>query len=459
MTFVEFGIKLKRGTVVLLILILAVIAGAAIGKFSMPVFWVLLAVLLAAISLILSVLYERFAFYLLIAMLPLAEMLRVDFIPSTLLILPGGLAVISLLVSVVLRHKRIFIDSPILLLAILLGIWASIATLIVGSVSESRPYWLVIVLLFLVPNMLTQKEHFLRACWLFLLPLGIMGVYVFADRLWFYITSQEISMEVLHMVRFATGDKNIVGMWLTLGLPFVYYLFGYYKNEPGKRFWLLLAGGAMFAGALATLSISVVVGLSVMIAMIVWLQPGMMARLRMLVLGVVIVLLIFSGPISERLQNQQLTNFSESWGTYRGEIWQAGFRTILDYPIFGIGLEPARRLAMMNYIDTWFIQQWYARGILVVPHNIFLSVGMEIGLPGLALYLALLSAVFFLLWNLQRRLGYRETSLLHVFVNILLVALATSWVQGVSLSIHLDKFMWLLMGASIVLANIARNKE
>ena len=447
-----------RQTGLILTIVPVVASGVLIGIFGLQVFWGVLGVLAGLIFLSLSILYERFALYLLIVMLPLVELLRVDLIPSTLLIIPGGLAIVSLLASIVLRKKKIFISSPLVLLAVLLGVWASIATASVGSISESRPYWLVIVLLFLVPNAFTRKEHLLRACWLFLLPLGVLGAYVFFSRLFVYLGAQEISMESLHLANLGIGGKNIIGMWLTQGIVFVYYLFNHYKNEPGKRFWLLTSGGAMFAGALATLSISVAIGLSIMVALIAWLQPRVIARLRALTLGIAIILIIFSGPISERMQNQNLTSLDENWGTYRGAIWEAGYRTIMDHPVLGIGLKPARRSAMMKYTDIWFVQQWYALGILVVPHNIFLSVGVETGLPGLVLYLALLSAVFFLLWNLRRREEYLEAFSLQVFANILLVALIVGWVQGMALSVHLDKIMWFLMGSAIALGQIARNE-
>lgn len=444
--------KPDRWLSTVVIVLAATVGGAAVGGFSLLAFEVVLAVLIGAAALFLSIRNERFPMYLLISMLALAELLKVDIIPSTLLILPGGLAIISLLAAIFLRRSKVFVRSPILLFAVLLGIWASIATAWVGSLSESRPYWLVIILLFLVPNLLTRLEHLLRAAWCFLLPLGILGVYVFLDRISVFLTSQEIDLEKLHLAPLVIGDRNTAGMWLTLGLPFVYYLYGYYKNEPRKRFWLLLAGGGMLAGAVATLSIGVAIGLVVMFAMIVWLQPGVTARLRLLVLAGLVTFLIFSGPLSQRLQMLNLTTLDESWGSNRGELWSAGYHTILDHPVFGIGLDPARRSAMMLYIQSWFIQQWYAAGVLVVPHNILLSVGVDIGLPGLVLYLAMLGAVFLLLWNLRRRLAGRPS--LQVFANILLVAIMTGWAQGMGLSVHLDKMTWFLMACTIALANI-----
>ena len=438
--------------------LLALLASIMIGKEGTSAFIISFALVAGAAGVLLSLLYERFPLYLLVVLLPLAEMLKVEFIPSTLLIIPGSLAVVSLLAVVALRKNPIFVHSPILLLAVLLGVWASVAMAAVGSVFESRPYWLVIVLLFLIPNFFTHEDHLLRAGWLFMLPLGCLGVYVFVIKVLSYLMGQVVTGQSLHSVRFEVGDKNIVGLWLTLGIPFAYYLFGYYQKEPGKRFWILMIGVAILAGALATVSLGVVVGLCAMIGMIIWLQPDVSARLRSLALGIILIPLIFNGFVIERLQSKQILTPGEAWGTYRGELWSAGARTILDNPIFGIGLKPARRIAMLKYLHEPFFQQWYDQGVLIMPHNIFLSVGVDIGLPGLVLYLILLSSVLFSLWRLRHRPEYHENHLIRIFTNIFLVALITGWVQSMALSVHLDKLLWFLMGSTIALWNIVDEK-
>ena len=435
------------------------LATTSIGIWGKTAFYALMALVAGLAVVLLSLSYERLPFYLLIVSLSVSEALRVDLLPSTLLIIPGSLAVLSLLAAVLLRKKTIFFQSPILLLATLLGIWASVAVLVVGSLSESRPYWLVILLLFLVPNFLTRAEHLLRACWLFLLPLGALGIYVFITRLVLYLTRQDISVERLHLTGLqAFGDKNIIGLWITLGIPFAYYLFEYYKDEPGKRFWLLVAGVSMLAGALATLSVGVVVGLCVMLILIVWLQPSGSARLRFLVLGICLIPLIFNGFIVQRLQNSQALNLGDEWASNRGELWNAGVRTILDHPVFGLGLDPVRRIAFMQYIHTWFFQRWYQLGLLVSPHSIILEVGVDIGFPGIVLYILLMVSILFSLWKLRRSPVYHEDRLLQAYTKIFLVALVGGWAQGLAQNVHLDKLLWFLMGGALALFQIAKSK-
>ena len=407
--------------------------------------------------LLVALLYERFPIYALIVILSLTTVLKVDFIPSTLLIIPGALAVFRLLLAVGLEKRRLHF-SAIQGMGLLLGIWASIATTAVGSLGESRPYWLVILLLLLLPNALTRREHLLRACWMFLLPLGGMGYYVLTSRLLALLNTPAATMNRLHLASLATGDKNIVGMWLTLGIPFAYYLY-VYERKPANRFWLVLSGVGMLAGAIATISIGVSIGLSVMVALIVWLQPKVSSRLRMLVAGGALLLLIFNGPIADRLATQDLTSLDSSWGSYRGEIWNASYHTILDYPLFGIGLVQERRIVMLKYINSAFFQSWYDHGVTIMPHNILLSVGLETGLPGLVIYMGLLAAVFGTIWKLKRRFQDGQDELMRTFAHLLLVAMLTGWVQAMGLTVHLDKLIWFMLTAPLALANIVRLED
>jgi putative inorganic carbon (HCO3(-)) transporter len=273
------------------------------------------------------------------------------------------------------------------------------------------------------------------------------------------VRGEFVDMEDLHGGQFLVGGKNIVGMWLTVGIAIAYYLFSYFRGYPRKQFWLAFAGLGMILGVVATLSIGASIGLLTVALGIVWLRPRLMSRLRLLILALFILILVFSGPLSDRLQSQQLTTFDSNWGTNRGELWMAGIHTIGDHPLFGIGTAPARRIAMLNYVESWFIQNWYELGILVVPHNIFLSVGVDIGLPGLFMYLLLLNSLYLSLLKIRSLPIYALDPLIRNLTNILLISLLAFWVQGMGLSVHLDKLMWFFMGAAVALARIAAREE
>jgi hypothetical protein len=74
------------------------------------------------------------------------------------------------------------------------------------------------------------------------------------------------------------------------------------------------------------------------------------------------------------------------------QLWSIAFRIIADHPIVGVGLwqfSPYMRKYMPPGVDLEFH----------VPHNTYLEVAVELGIVGLALFLAMF---FFALLNLSR---------------------------------------------------------
>ncbi len=78
-------------------------------------------------------------------------------------------------------------------------------------------------------------------------------------------------------------------------------------------------------------------------------------------------------------------------GTERLGIWRAGIRHIKEHPIMGCGTDNA----------YYAIEPYY--GIMKMPHNEYLGMGVNLGIPGMALYLAaLLSLLIDRLRKLRR---------------------------------------------------------
>jgi putative inorganic carbon (hco3(-)) transporter len=83
----------------------------------------------------------------------------------------------------------------------------------------------------------------------------------------------------------------------------------------------------------------------------------------------------------------------------RGEIWQRAFYALEDFPFTGVGLGAFRRVIHLLY-------PLYSVGPDVDighAHNIFLQVGLDLGLIGLAAYVALLVIAFIVGWKVLRK--------------------------------------------------------
>ena len=132
----------------------------------------------------------------------------------------------------------------------------------------------------------------------------------------------------------------------------------------------------------------------------------------LIVLGVV-VLLIETGwlarnashfPGSALIQRITMSSSADTQSQIRLAIWRAGLRSIEDHPWLGVGFE--NRDGMLSYLDDTAprIRERIpiSRGG-VDQHNIYLQVAFDLGLLGLAAYLALWGAIFvwIALWILR----------------------------------------------------------
>jgi O-antigen ligase len=437
---------------VICILLFSLAGGIIIGFFGRNLFFVWMAGLIGLILLWLSATKERFALYLLVASIPLGEFLKVGFIPSTLLVIPGGLAVFSLLISILLRRQSLRIHTPIFIPAFLLGLWVTISSIYNGgTLADVRPYWLVIIFVFLLPALLRSQRDLVNLCWVLVLSLGLAGTYVFITRISDYLGAAGLlNATNLHNMNLEIGDKNNIGMMLSLALPVAFYLTDYYHSQPRKCIWLYVCGIAALLGALATLSIGTFVGLCIFIILIIWMQDKSTKRVRYILLGIGIVILAVISPLAERLQSATSVNLDNvSWGTYRMTIWESSFRVFSEHPFWGVGANQDRvGQAVIAYTDPIFQTQLFQHNRFgIVPHNILLSIAVEAGTPGLIFYLAMILTSFYVTWDSIRKLRYKsDTFFLYIFGKVLFISLAILLIQAMALSAHLNKYIWLIFG-------------
>ena len=83
----------------------------------------------------------------------------------------------------------------------------------------------------------------------------------------------------------------------------------------------------------------------------------------------------------------------------RLEIWSRALYMLQDFPFTGIGMGAFRQVA--NLLYPFFLAGPDAE--IPHAHNIFLQVGVDLGLPGLIAWLALLILVCVCAWLVYRR--------------------------------------------------------
>jgi O-antigen ligase len=140
------------------------------------------------------------------------------------------------------------------------------------------------------------------------------------------------------------------------------------------------------------------------------------------------------------------------FGTTRGDIWQAALKSITVSPLMGHGPGNGSfeiiRHSLLHSADY-----------NMSAHNMFLAVGADLGLIGLALFCLLLASA---IWSVRPLSDSRTYGLpLQRTGETIFVALVVYVVQGLALDIHNLKLLWVLMGMAIAYRrlNVLQNQE
>lgn len=179
-------------------------------------------------------------------------------------------------------------------------------------------------------------------------------------------------------------NPNFLGEFLLLAAVGLFYLFRSLHAEGG-RVWQkgAAAGGAAIAlaGGWMTSSRGVfLVGLLVLSALT--LREYGWRRSLPLFLGLFVSVVFLGKGLFERF-----TGSGDPYAYYRLDMWRTAGRMVLDHPL-GVGVG--------NFLYTWFQLRGPVEGTLVSyskyttnPHNEFLSVLAELGIPGGLVFLGL----------------------------------------------------------------------
>lgn len=200
----------------------------------------------------------------------------------------------------------------------------------------------------------------------------------------------------------------------------------------------LLAAGIIFVADLLTFSRGGYLGLIAGTgAYFFMLAPGFWSdsknRVRLALFMLVLVLVVLSSPVSGRfLSSFQLSDASS---TGRIALWQEGFIAITERPLLGVGLG--------NYLSS-------ARPLLApeapfYAHNLYLDIALEVGLIGLAAFLAVFIAAF-----ASARTG-RDNPLAASTVAALALYLAHSLVETPIFSVHATLVLVFILAVALFL--------
>jgi putative inorganic carbon (HCO3(-)) transporter len=202
-----------------------------------------------------------------------------------------------------------------------------------------------------------------------------------------------------------TFDANDVGLILVTALPIAVALGSVWRGWHRALIVMLLAGlGVAIArtgsrGAFLSLIVSAVLMLV--------LTRGVTVLRKMGFASAVIIALFVAAPPGYMKQMSTLVNPKDDYNwsspTGRRQVTERGFGYMMSYPLFGVGMSNFEKAECT--ISPRFKTEARDIGIRCTPpHNTWIQVGAELGVPGLIAWCVLIFLPAFKLLALSRRL-------------------------------------------------------
>jgi probable O-glycosylation ligase (exosortase A-associated) len=240
------------------------------------------------------------------------------------------------------------------------------------------------------------------------------------------------------------GDGNDFGLALNVALPLaMYYIF----HGKGKMLRITMTTCAVFMliGIIGLASRGAIVALVMVLGYFIFWSRRFVLGIALVIFTTVIVSLFASQLFFERMAT--LRDYSsEGSASARLDAWQAGLHMAIDHPLTGVGVGHF----FVAYGKTY--RNPNATGPWMNAHSMYFQTLGETGLPGFALYLAILATGYFGVGAIRAKKGDGErappTHDLALFVRMSWVAFI---INGAFLSVAYYPHVFVLCGISSAL--------
>ncbi|HLF84479.1 MAG TPA: O-antigen ligase family protein [Blastocatellia bacterium] len=305
-------------------------------------------------------------------------------------------------------------------------------------------FWLPLIVFYFARkhfDLRTAGRLLLLACMalaLFLLATGVFELATGIDL--FQYKGSELVREGERRVNgpFAADSSfAIICLILFLFLLAAPRLIGVRFDRAGKLFYVCATAAAALG---ALLSLFRVVAFALVICWIAqrWfvrraLNRGDLRRFLPVVSLTAVILIVLGGWLATMVQSTSGSRLADPRSAFgRLATWQAAAEIAVENPVFGVGLA--------NYADYYDASHYYSdeppEEVLDTkaadsPHSNLLWIASELGLPGLALYIAANLYLFLIGWRaLKRAVDHRQ----RIAASCFLALVVAYWIPGLTLA-------------------------
>ncbi len=245
------------------------------------------------------------------------------------------------------------------------------------------------------------------------------------------------------------GDENDFALYLSIMIPFAFFLFIY---SPGKikKFFTLIILIALVLGVISSMSRGGWVGLMAVILFCI-----LKSKQRLVSLGIVLLLAVtvISFASSEYWDEvKTISNIQESTAQARLDYWQAAVRMFIDYPITGVGAGNGGIRMPEYYTGPREAATQWGRTF----HGAIPQIMGELGTLGLASYLLMIYFALRYLFRIQKQSAERNDNTSLMLANSIMGGIIGFLVNATFLSTAYYPQLWTLFTLTIILVQLEK---
>lgn len=351
----------------------------------------------------------------------------------------------AIVVQVMLGRRKVFLDSPLHLLFVVLSFWIVVSFLVNGHVSDENVdeiknvYFARVLIFFLLTGILAGGRDLKRLVGLFAISnVGLVAASV-AARLG-YLGEERIYVEAKMLrTQGLVQNPNNLAFDLTTMLILAVFTFFLVKRRWVKALLFMLA----FADAAVILSTLSRSGFISLVAVLLFMFFKLTRSAR--VMALVLLIALAGGLISQTQLMQRFQRMEQVHDVDRVKLAKIGLNAAEANPVFGIG--------MGNFLRDFdrYNDQDVKRKL--PTHNMYMYLASQMGFPSLLLYLLVVAVTWFSMRRMEKALNSRGEgrSFLGLFNLAVQCFLVNLCVFGLSGDVCFEYSVFIMLGFGLLL--------